>query len=207
MSRLVESVKNLSQKEDVILNVICALMALVFLGLALSNFKWAGDFLTIDSLFMASVFMLLALVFMISPVLWLHHHGYFKKLVGTDTDAVPVELVPIHFEGTTKLFLSILGWLLALTLVEVALAYFEVPVIWMLTILVGLSVIKAALIIAYFMHLKFERLTLVLTLIPALVVCICLLFIFFPDSFRSKGLRYGAGSTTGTTPPAATPQH
>ncbi len=206
MSRFVESVKNVSQKEDVILNVICALMALVFLVLAAGNFRWAGDFLTIDSLFMASVFMLLALVFLISPVLWLHTNGYFKKLVGTDTDAVPVELVPIHFEGTTKLFLSILGWLLALTVIEVALAYFEVPIIWMLTILVGLSVIKAALIIAYFMHLKFERLTLVLTLIPALVMCICLLFIFFPDSFRSKGLRYGASSTSGT-PPTATPAH
>ena len=43
---------------------------------------------------------------------------------------------------------------------------------------------------AYFMHLKFERLSLILTLIPALVVCILLLFVFFPDSFRSLGLRY-----------------
>jgi hypothetical protein len=40
------------------------------------------------------------------------------------------------------------------------------------------------------MHLKFERLSLILTLIPALVVCILLLFVFFPDSFRSLGLRY-----------------
>ena len=36
----------------------------------------------------------------------------------------------------------------------------------MLTLLVGLSVIKAALIIAYFMHLKFERFSLFLTLFP-----------------------------------------
>ena len=48
----------------------------------------------------------------------------------------------------------------------------------------------AALIIAYFMHLKFERLSLILTIIPMLVVCICLLFVFFPDSFRSSDLRY-----------------
>jgi cytochrome c oxidase subunit 4 len=60
----------------------------------------------------------------------------------------------------------------------------------MLTILLGLSIIKAALIIAYFMHLKFERLSLILTLVPMLVICICLLFVFFPDSFRSVGLRY-----------------
>jgi hypothetical protein len=40
------------------------------------------------------------------------------------------------------------------------------------------------------MHLKFERFSLIITLIPALVVCILLLLVFFPDSFRSQGLRY-----------------
>jgi cytochrome c oxidase subunit IV len=60
----------------------------------------------------------------------------------------------------------------------------------MLTILIGLSIIKAALIVAYFMHLRFERLSLVLTLVPMLIVCICLLLVFFPDSFRSKKFRY-----------------
>jgi len=33
-------------------------------------------------------------------------------------------------------------------------------------------------------------LSLVLTLVPMLIVCICLLMVFFPDSFRSKDLRY-----------------
>ncbi len=190
MSRLVESIKGMGRKEDLILNAVCLLMALVFLGFAAGNFVWAGDFLTIDSLFMASVFLLLAIVFLISPILWLHTNGYFKRLVGAGSDIEPVELVPVHFEGTTKLFLSILVWLLVLTGVEVVLAYFEVPIHLMLTILIGLSLVKAALIIAYFMHLRFERLSLVLTLIPALVVCLCLLLIFFPDSFRSKSLRY-----------------
>lgn len=201
--RLVESVKNLSQKEDVIINAICVLMALVFLYFAFANLIWAGDFLTTDALFMTVVFLLLAGVLMISPMLWLHKHGYFKKLVGSDVDTEPVELVPVHFEGTTKLFAGILGWLLALTFIEVVLAYFQVPIVLMLTILIGLSLVKAALIIAYFMHLKFERLSLVLTLIPALVVCICLFFIFFPDSMRSKNLRYGATteSQTQTTEP------
>ena len=69
-------------------------------------------------------------------------------------------------------------------MVEVVLAYVQVPLVLMLTILVGLSLIKAALILAYFMHLRYERMSLVYTLIPMLVICICLLFIFFPDSFR-----------------------
>jgi cytochrome c oxidase subunit 4 len=69
----------------------------------------------------------------------------------------------------------------------------------MLTVLIGLSLIKAALIIAYFMHLRFERLSLVLTLIPALVTCLCLLLIFFPDSFRSKKYRYDVTPTQVTS--------
>ena len=95
-----------------------------------------------------------------------------------------------HFAGSNKLFISIWGWLVALTLVEIFLAYRPMSTVIMLTILLGLSIIKAALIMAYFMHLKFERLSLILTLIPMLVVCILLLFVFFPDSFRSAGLRY-----------------
>jgi cytochrome c oxidase subunit 4 len=86
--------------------------------------------------------------------------------------------------------------LLLLTGFEVFLGYIQLPVIYMLVILMGASIIKAALIIAYFMHLRFERLSLVLTVVPALVVCICLmLLVFFPDSFRSKGLRSGGVST------------
>ncbi len=95
-----------------------------------------------------------------------------------------------HFAGSNKLFISIWVWLVALTLVEIFLAYKPMPIHLMLIVLLGLSIIKAALIVAYFMHLKFERLSLVLTLIPMLVVCILLLFVFFPDSFRSAGLRY-----------------
>lgn len=76
-------------------------------------------------------------------------------------------------------------WLLAITGVEVFLAYIHLPVNLMIVLLMGLSVIKAALIMAYFMHLRFERLSLVLTLVPALVLCICLILIFFfPDSVR-----------------------
>ena len=79
------------------------------------------------------------------------------------------------------------------------LAYKPMPIHFMLTILLGLSIIKAALIVAYFMHLKFERLSLILTIVPMLVICICLFFVFFPDSFRSAGLRYEFKET----PPAA----
>ena len=78
------------------------------------------------------------------------------------------------------------GWLLVLTAVEVVLAYLQVPVLIMLVALLGLSIVKSVLIVAYFMHLKFEKLTLVLTIIPALVACILLMTIIFPDSIRVR---------------------
>ena len=95
-----------------------------------------------------------------------------------------------HFAGSNKLFISVWFWLLLLTGFEVFLGYVQLPVIYMLVILMGASIVKAALIVAYFMHLRFERLNLILTIVPALVICICLLLVFFPDSFRSKQLRY-----------------
>ena len=82
--------------------------------------------------------------------------------------------------------------LLALTAVEVFLAYEQVPTLIMLTALIGLSVVKAALIIGYFMHLKFERLSLFLTLFPMLIFCILLMLIFLGDATRIPHMRPGA---------------
>lgn len=90
----------------------------------------------------------------------------------------------VHAGGGNKLFYQVWFWLLLLTVVEVILAYRHLGVLLMLIILLGLSIMKAALIMAYFMHMRFERLSLFLTLVPALVVLICLMFISFPDSFR-----------------------
>ena len=80
-------------------------------------------------------------------------------------------------------------WLLVLTAIEVFLAYIHLNMTLMLIILMGLSIIKAALIVAYFMHLKFERLSLVLTIVPTLIVLFCLFAVLFPDSFRIVNLK------------------
>src|SRR5712691_11966345 len=91
--------------------------------------------------------------------------------------------------GTIKSFTVVWIILLVFTGIEVLLAYEQVTPVLMLTILVGLSVIKAALIIAYFMHLKFERLSLFLTLFPMLIFCILMMLVFIPDSMRAMLLR------------------
>lgn len=186
MSRLLKS----SNREEVILNLVCLALALVFIALAVANFTWAGDVMTIDGLFMSVVMLMLAGFFLVSPLYWGYTNGYLRNPFGVREGEEIVDSTPVHFEGSTKLFLAVLGYLLGLTLIEVLLAYIHTPLHIMLIILMGLSIVKAALIIAYFMHLRFERLSLVLTLIPMLIVCICLFFVFFPDSMRSSNLRY-----------------
>src|SRR5580704_2656323 len=69
--------------------------------------------------------------------------------------------------------------LVAITGLEVFLAYEELQPSLMLTILLGLSVIKAGMIMSYFMHLKFEKFSLVLWLVPAMLFCIAVMMIFF----------------------------
>jgi cytochrome c oxidase subunit 4 len=93
-------------------------------------------------------------------------------------------------QGTTRTFVNVWIALLVMTGIEVFLAYEQIPVLIFLTALVGLSVIKAALIIAYFMHLKFEKLSLFLTLFPMFILCLILMLILFmPDSSRLMHMR------------------
>lgn len=90
-----------------------------------------------------------------------------------------------HQPGTKKLFLWVWFWLLILTGIEVLLAYMRLDPHLMLVLLVGLSLIKSALIVAYFMHLRFEKIGLFLITVPTLVFCLVMILIFvFPDSIR-----------------------
>ena len=95
-----------------------------------------------------------------------------------------------HAEGSTRLYLTVWAILLLLSGVEVFLGYERLPLHLMLSLLMGLSLIKAGMIIAYFMHLRFERASLVWTLLPMWLIVTCLLFVFFPDSFRAFELRF-----------------
>jgi cytochrome c oxidase subunit 4 len=101
------------------------------------------------------------------------------------------EVTP-HDGASIATFSKVWVILLVLTGAEVFLAYEQVPTMIMLTILIGLSVIKAALIIAYFMHMKFEKLSLFLTLFPMLIFCIVLMLVFLGDATRIPLMRPGA---------------
>ena len=55
-------------------------------------------------------------------------------------------------------YLAIFWWLFGLTVVEVSYSVFtHPPKIALITVLVGLAVIKATMVALFFMHLKFER--------------------------------------------------
>ncbi len=83
------------------------------------------------------------------------------------------------------LFFYVWGALLVMTAIEVYLTYQHMQPVKMLAILLGLSFIKAALIIGYFMHLKYEVSRMKWLTMCSVVACLILMTIFFfPDARR-----------------------
>jgi cytochrome c oxidase subunit IV len=191
-----------TKREQSRLNLICLIGAALFLALVAYNLFAAGTVISTDGLFFTVVPLVLGLSLLAMPAMDFLEKRKLAKTAAAFGDAAEASAVAspaaahvappeeIHFAGSNKLFTFVWLWLLALTGFEVFLGYIHLPVIYMLVILMGASIIKAALIVAYFMHLRFERINLILTIVPAVVICICLLLVFFPDSFRSKNLRY-----------------
>src|SRR5262249_53342 len=185
------------EKQQSVLNLVCLIAAALFLALVAYNLYAAGAIISTDGLFFTVVPLVLALAFLVVPGMEMLAKRRQAKAEGTTVEAAEAEAGQaepeeegIHLAGSTRVFSMVWLWLLALTGFEVFLGYIHLPIVYMLVILMGASIIKAALIVAYFMHLRFERLNLILTIVPAVVVCICLLLVFFPDSFRAKNLRY-----------------
>jgi cytochrome c oxidase subunit 4 len=198
--------KTTEERQQSRLNLICYIAAALFLALVIYNLFAAGAVISTDGLFFTVVPLVLALAFLAVPgmEMWAKRKEA-KREVAAAGNVEPVQVVEhvapeeeIHFAGSNRLFMSVWLWLLLLTGFEVFLGYIHLPVMYMLVILMGASIVKAALIVAYFMHLRFERLNLILTIVPAVVICICLLLVFFPDSFRSKHLRYQGPLPTAT---------
>jgi len=63
------------RKELGLLNIICILVALGFLGMAVVSVIASGDFLTTDNLFIITVSLVMALMFAINPLLYLKSEG------------------------------------------------------------------------------------------------------------------------------------
>ena len=183
------------QREVTTLILVLLAMAVLSLGVAgwdvVSNGFKAGT----DDVFLILVCLTLALLFAVPPLMWAYSNGMLKNPFADE--AVPEgggEMEMAHGEheghgGSDRQNVIVWGGLLALTAFEVLLAYIQVNLTLMLIILMGASIIKAALIIAYFMHLKFERFSLFLTLFPMLIFCILLMLIFLGDATRIPVMR------------------
>lgn len=81
----------------------------------------------------------------------------------------------------TPNYIAIFWWLLALTIIEVAVIYAPLVKVVIAILLVGLALSKATLVAMYFMHLKFEPRTLGIIVLTPLVLCILLVFALVPD--------------------------
>jgi cytochrome c oxidase subunit IV len=78
-------------------------------------------------------------------------------------------------------YIAVFIWLAALTAVEVAVVYLPLTKLAMAAILVVLAFTKAALVALYFMHLKFERRTMLFVAVTPVILCVFLMFMLIPD--------------------------
>ena len=75
------------------------------------------------------------------------------------------------------IYWSTWGLLLVLTLLMLATGYVSVPRVLGVLLLLGAMLVKASLIGAYFMHLRFEKLTLVVTVAVGILATATFLFV------------------------------
>ena len=99
--------------------------------------------------------------------------------------AIAERVAEEHRHHKKAQFFWVWGALLVMTALEVSLAYQKLAPVKMLTILMGLSFIKAALIIGFFMHLRYEVSLMKWVTMCSVIVCLILMTIFFfPDANR-----------------------
>ena len=78
-------------------------------------------------------------------------------------------------------YIFIFWWLLALTIFEIAVIYMPIARLAIVILLVGSALAKAALVAMYFMHLRFERITLAMIVVTPLIICLFLILMLLPD--------------------------
>jgi caa(3)-type oxidase subunit IV len=89
---------------------------------------------------------------------------------------------PVAHGSHKKTYIKIFVWLTILTAIEVGLALSPLNRFVMISLLVALAVVKAALVAMYFMHLRFEKKTLALIVMTPIVLAGILILGLMPDS-------------------------
>jgi cytochrome c oxidase subunit IV len=75
----------------------------------------------------------------------------------------------------------ILVWLAVLTVAEITVVLIGPVPLAKYLLLIGMALTKAALVALFFMHLKFERSTLMIIAFTPLLICTFLVFMLLPD--------------------------
>ena len=96
---------------------------------------------------------------------------------------------PRHQSGYRSYVVTWL-WLLVITVLEIAVVLVGLPKPLLASLLLMMSLMKAALIVAYFMHLRYERVAFIYTVIAPMVVLIVVLVAFVaPDAVHVLTMR------------------
>lgn len=94
-------------------------------------------------------------------------------------------------------YMAIFWWLAILTVIELAVVFLPLTKVTIAVLLCALALAKAALVAAYFMHLRFETKTLTWIAVTPVVIAVLLIFVLMPDSLAV------AKKTEGAKAPAA----
>ncbi|MGH2454068.1 MAG: cytochrome C oxidase subunit IV family protein [bacterium] len=86
-------------------------------------------------------------------------------------------------------YVAVWVWLLAFTIIEVGAVAIRLDRALLVTLLLLLSLMKAVLIVAYFMHLRYERLTLIYLVLTPLILILVLFGGVVPDALNAFHLR------------------
>ncbi len=98
-------------------------------------------------------------------------------------------------------YMAIFWWLAILTVIELAVVFAPMAKFTIGVLLCALALGKAALVAAYFMHLKFEAKTLTWIAFTPLAIATLLVFILLPDGFAV--MKKTQGDKAAATAPAA----
>jgi cytochrome c oxidase subunit 4 len=96
-------------------------------------------------------------------------------------------------------YMAVFYWLAALTVVEVAVTFLPLTKIALGAILVVLAFTKAALVALYFMHLKFERRTMLAIAATPVILCVFLMFMLLPDRIIASNRNIAPAQQSTTT--------
>jgi len=91
--------------------------------------------------------------------------------------------------STLKTDIIVYGCILALSGLQVVLAYQHTQGTQLMVRMLAVAVIQAGLGVMYFMHLRDERRSLLLALIPATVFVLLMMNMIWSDSFRLLHMR------------------